>query len=426
MNRTKLPIRKRLENVPQFHVGVDAAVAEFTPDSFNEDEVLVEDYVSSDEESIVESFEESASSDESHLDDRDVHKKKKKNKRNRNGKLSVRNKNEDMLKPNSSRKLCFKYEPEVVPNKDENVDDLVNNHDSDSDSDGNGPKISKDSQTISGTSSQDSDSEGRFDNGDSGSGSDVSELFPDTTGRDFTPHVINVYPGEDLASKIMSLFHNGAKGICVLSANGIVSSVTIFQPGGVLTYEGLSGERTIKRLRLSKALTITETTSVHEACRRMAARRVDALLLTDSNALLCGILTDKDIAAVVEGVEKYWGGSTSGPNTFIETLQERIFKPSLSTILSESSKVVIVMPVDTVLMSLKKMLECQSSCAIMTVDEKPQGILTTKRNPSNGLHSTSTPLFLLFLEIKIGGYPKVQETFAIISGYCEQSDIHSP
>ncbi|XVF41711.1 hypothetical protein PTKIN_Ptkin01aG0301900 [Pterospermum kingtungense] len=29
-------------------------------------------------------------------------------------------------------------------------------------------------------------------------------------------------------------------------------------------------------------------------------------------------------------------------------------------------------------------------------------------------------------DIKIGGYPKVQETFARISGYCEQSDIHSP
>lgn len=28
--------------------------------------------------------------------------------------------------------------------------------------------------------------------------------------------------------------------------------------------------------------------------------------------------------------------------------------------------------------------------------------------------------------IKISGYPKKQETFARISGYCEQSDIHSP
>lgn len=29
-------------------------------------------------------------------------------------------------------------------------------------------------------------------------------------------------------------------------------------------------------------------------------------------------------------------------------------------------------------------------------------------------------------QIKIGGYPKVQATFARISGYCEQADIHSP
>lgn len=29
-------------------------------------------------------------------------------------------------------------------------------------------------------------------------------------------------------------------------------------------------------------------------------------------------------------------------------------------------------------------------------------------------------------DIFIGGYPKVQETFARISGYCEQIDIHSP
>lgn len=29
-------------------------------------------------------------------------------------------------------------------------------------------------------------------------------------------------------------------------------------------------------------------------------------------------------------------------------------------------------------------------------------------------------------EVKINGYPKVQETFARISGYCEQVDIHSP
>jgi ABC-type multidrug transport system ATPase subunit len=29
-------------------------------------------------------------------------------------------------------------------------------------------------------------------------------------------------------------------------------------------------------------------------------------------------------------------------------------------------------------------------------------------------------------DIRIGGYPKIQETFARISGYCEQTDVHSP
>lgn len=217
----------------------------------------------------------------------------------------------------------------------------------------------------------------------------------------------------------------------------------------------------MKRLRLSRALTVPETTSIKEACHRMAARRVSALLLTDSNALLCGILTDKDIAtrviarewnmdetpaskvmtrnpvfvlsdtlavealqkmvqgkfrhlpvvengeviallditkclydaiarleraaekgkaiaAAVEGVEKQWGTSASGgPNTFVETLRER-FKPSLSTIISENSKIATVDPSDTVLVAAKRMQEQRTSCAVVTVDNKPRGILTSK------------------------------------------------
>lgn len=223
-----------------------------------------------------------------------------------------------------------------------------------------------------------------------------------------------------------------------------------------------AGERTVKSLRLSKALTVPETTTVYEACRRMAARKVDALLLTDCNALLCGILTDKDIAtrviarelnleethaskvmtrnpvfvlsdtlavealqkmvqgkfrhlpvvengeviaildiakclydaiarleraaekgkaiaAAVEGIEKHMGTSAPGSNSsFIETLREQIFKPSLSTIIPENSKVVTVSPTDTVLATTKKMLELRVSSAIVTVEDKPCGILTSK------------------------------------------------
>ncbi|KAL2509255.1 AT-hook motif nuclear-localized protein 1 [Forsythia ovata] len=69
----------------------------------------------------------------------------------------------------------------------------------------------------------------------------LGELFTTTAGGDFTPHVITVYTGEDVAGKILTFAQKGPRGICVLSANGSVSNVTIRQPGssgGILTYEG--------------------------------------------------------------------------------------------------------------------------------------------------------------------------------------------
>lgn len=51
----------------------------------------------------------------------------------------------------------------------------------------------------------------------------------------------------------------------------------------------------MKKLRPSKALIIPEGTTVSDACRRMAARKVDAVLLTDANGLLSGIVTNKVI-----------------------------------------------------------------------------------------------------------------------------------
>lgn len=222
-----------------------------------------------------------------------------------------------------------------------------------------------------------------------------------------------------------------------------------------------SGERTVKRLRLSKALTIPEATTVLDACRRMSTRRVDAALLTDSNALLCGIITDKDVAtrviaeglkpaetsvskvmtknpvfvmadtlavdaltkmvqgnfrhlpvvengeviallditkclydaiarmekaaekgnaimAAVEGVERQWGSTTSVSNTFIETLRERMFRPSLATVITEHTKVAKVSPTESVYMATKRMQELRMNAAVVTVENKPRGILTSK------------------------------------------------
>ncbi|KAI4369948.1 hypothetical protein MLD38_018339 [Melastoma candidum] len=60
-------------------------------------------------------------------------------------------------------------------------------------------------------------------------------------GIGFTPHVILVKAGEDIASKITSFTQQGPRTVCILSANGAVSNVTLRQPAmsvGTVSYEG--------------------------------------------------------------------------------------------------------------------------------------------------------------------------------------------
>lgn len=260
-------------------------------------------------------------------------------------------------------------------------------------------------------------------------------------------------PGPSTVKKAV-LTDNGSS-----NGNGINGNST--KPTSPPHQSSVGGERTVKKLRLSKALTIPEGTTVSDACRRMAARRVDAVLLTDANALLSGIVTDKDIAtrviaeglrpeqtivskvmtrspvfvasdslaiealqkmvqgkfrhlpvvengeviallditkclydaisrmekaaeqgsaiaAAVGGVERQWGKDLSGPYAFIETLRERMFKPSLSTIITENTKVAIVSPSDPVYVAAKKMRDLRVNSVIITTGNKPQGILTSK------------------------------------------------
>ncbi|CAH2059566.1 unnamed protein product [Thlaspi arvense] len=62
-----------------------------------------------------------------------------------------------------------------------------------------------------------------------------------STGVGFTPHVLTVRTGEDVSSKIMGFSQNGPRAVCVLSANGSISNVTLRQSatsGGTVTYEG--------------------------------------------------------------------------------------------------------------------------------------------------------------------------------------------
>ncbi|KAJ6347554.1 hypothetical protein OIU76_004103 [Salix suchowensis] len=69
----------------------------------------------------------------------------------------------------------------------------------------------------------------------------LGEWVACSVGANFTPHIITVNAGEDVTMKIISFSQQGPRAICVLSANGVISSVTLRQPdssGGTLTYEG--------------------------------------------------------------------------------------------------------------------------------------------------------------------------------------------
>ncbi|PHT78967.1 AT-hook motif nuclear-localized protein 8 [Capsicum annuum] len=61
-------------------------------------------------------------------------------------------------------------------------------------------------------------------------------------GVGFTPHVIVVNVGEDIASKLMAFSEQGPRTICILSAHGAICNVTLRQPaamgGSTVAYEG--------------------------------------------------------------------------------------------------------------------------------------------------------------------------------------------
>ncbi|XP_007052043.2 PREDICTED: AT-hook motif nuclear-localized protein 1 [Theobroma cacao] len=69
----------------------------------------------------------------------------------------------------------------------------------------------------------------------------LGEWAATSVGTNFTPHVITVNAGEDVTMKVISFSQQGPRAICILSANGVISNVTLRQPdssGGTLTYEG--------------------------------------------------------------------------------------------------------------------------------------------------------------------------------------------
>ncbi|KAH9733041.1 at-hook motif nuclear-localized protein 1 [Citrus sinensis] len=80
----------------------------------------------------------------------------------------------------------------------------------------------------------------------------LGELHACSVGTNFTPHVITINAGE-----VISFSQQGPRAICILSANGVISNVTLRQPdssGGTLTYEGR-----FEILSLSGSFMLTES-----------------------------------------------------------------------------------------------------------------------------------------------------------------------
>ncbi|KAL0905446.1 hypothetical protein M5K25_023866 [Dendrobium thyrsiflorum] len=88
----------------------------------------------------------------------------------------------------------------------------------------------------------------------------LGEWFQLSAGGSFTPHVVSIAAGEDVAARILSFSQKGPRAVCILSANGAISNVTLRQPGssgGTFTYEGR-----FEILSLSGSFTITDSDGV--------------------------------------------------------------------------------------------------------------------------------------------------------------------
>ncbi|KAL8556843.1 hypothetical protein ACS0TY_004350 [Phlomoides rotata] len=69
----------------------------------------------------------------------------------------------------------------------------------------------------------------------------LGEWMNSSAGLAFTPHVLHVGAGEDVAAKILAFAQQRPRALCIMSANGSVSTVTLRQPtssSSSVTYEG--------------------------------------------------------------------------------------------------------------------------------------------------------------------------------------------
>lgn len=146
-------------------------------------------------------------------------------------------------------------------------------------------------------------------------------------GISFTPHVIIVKAGEDVSSKIMSFSQHGPRAVCILSANGAISNVTIRQAatsGGTVTYEGR-----FEILSLSGTFTLSENAGQRSRIGGLSV----CLSGPDGRVLgggVAGLLTAASPVQVV--VATFFAGKESkAANPVVEPLSATRMIPTIPT-----------------------------------------------------------------------------------------------
>ncbi|KAL7224236.1 hypothetical protein ACSBR1_025657 [Camellia fascicularis] len=152
--------------------------------------------------------------------------------------------------------------------------------------------------------------------------------------------------------------------------------------------EELSEEVNLAETPVSKVMTrnpvfvLSDTLAV-EALQKMVLGKFRHLPIVESGEVIALLDIAKCLYDAIARMEraaekgKAIAAAVEGPNTFIETLRDRMFRPFLSTIIPENSKIATVSPTDTVLMATKKMVEYGMSSVVVAVENKTRGILTS-------------------------------------------------
>ncbi|CAL4972019.1 unnamed protein product [Urochloa decumbens] len=180
-------------------------------------------------------------------------------------------------------------------------------------------------------------------------------------------------------------------------ANGMLSGIlTAEDIAGRVIAEGLKPEETsVVKVMTRNPVFVMSNSSAIEALQKMVqgkfrhlpvVERGEVIAMLDITKFLYDAISRMEMAAeqgsviasAMEGVERQWGDDFPGPQSFMESLREQMFKPSLSTIITENISVPVVSPTDPVILAAKKMREHRVNSLVVMTGNMLLGIFTSK------------------------------------------------